>query len=271
MDDFCFLDSDRLLVLTAPGCIEIYSYADFDKPLDLQARFMFPVRMPRSTYLYTSPFPGSVYTQGGGLRGPTCVPSLEGRISVLATTNPGRLLVIWNDIFLPHVPPFPDIQQDEDGAYIVPWNTWGPTNTRALTVCGPQQLLFSGSGSRLLLGRPSGEHSRSLIWEKYDLYMMDFNPARMPIPLTCKSQGDGSEEEGNEDNVISLPNFIRTSCASKAARQWFPGTTLPYRETVLTSLSGDPLAGVHMDENGIALFRCKLSDPEVGFSMIDRR
>ncbi|KAG8220557.1 hypothetical protein J3R82DRAFT_3290 [Butyriboletus roseoflavus] len=138
LDDFCFLDSDRLLVLSVPGsCIAVYSYADFDKPLHLQARFMLTVCMPRSTHLHTSPFPDSVYTQGGGSRGPTFVPSLEGRISVLAATDPGRLLVIWNDIFLPHVPPFPDIQQDKDGVYIVAWNTWGPANTRALTVCGP--------------------------------------------------------------------------------------------------------------------------------------
>lgn len=262
MHAFCFLDSGRLLVLTALGYLEVYSYADFGKPLLPQARFMFPVRMPESTHLYTSPFPDSVDTQGGSSRGPTYVPPLEGRISVLATTGPGRLLVIWNDIFLPHVPPFPDIQRDEDGVYIVPWNIWGPTNTRAFTVCGPHDLLFSVSGSRMVLGRPSRRRSRSITAQKYDLYMLDFNPARISTPLVCKRQ-DGDSEEKN--NVIFLPHITRAACGSRPARLWFPGTALPYRETVLTPLSGEPLLGVHMDENGIALLRCRLGDHQVRF------
>ena len=97
-----------------PGHIEVYSYADFDKPLHLQARFTLLGPMPKSTHLYTSAFSDSVYTLGGGLGGPMYVPSLEGRIYVLAT-NRARLLVMWNNVFLPHVPPFPDIHQDEDG------------------------------------------------------------------------------------------------------------------------------------------------------------
>jgi len=72
--------------------------------------------------------------------------------------------------------------------------------------------------------------------------------------LVCKRWDDGSEE-GDEVNNIYLLNFARTTRASRVAGMRFPGTTLPYRETVLSSLSGEPLVGVHMDENGLALVR----------------
>ena len=87
------------------------------------------------------------------------------------------------------------------------------------------------------------------------MYILDFNPARISGTLVYK-RWDVDSEEGDEVNVI---------CASRVARLWFPRTTLPYRETVLTSLSGEPLIGIHMDENGLALVRPKLDERQVRF------
>ncbi|KAF9234013.1 hypothetical protein BU15DRAFT_66089 [Melanogaster broomeanus] len=241
MHDFCFLGSDRVMVLTRLGHIEIYSYADLNRPLRLQARFILPV-LAKAAGLYPCLCPRSVSPQTRKLRG---------QIYAIATWAPNLLIAISNDIFLPHIPPFPGVKEDRHGVYTVPWDIWGPANCRAFSYDSFRGLLFGLSGSRLLWGKKT-THPRTgeVTWT---LSMADFNPVRMSRVLARSH--DYLDSDGREP-PHRRPR-CRVVCETEVlvARAWTLETRLPYVEMEGKTIVGDTLEGILMDEDRVVLIR----------------
>ncbi|KAF9222275.1 hypothetical protein BS17DRAFT_881121 [Gyrodon lividus] len=251
MHDFCFLGSDRVMVLTRLGHIEIYSYADLDQPLRLQARFILPV-LAKAAGLYPSPCPHTVSPEIRKLRGPAFVPCFEGQIYGIATWSPNLLIAISNDIFLPYIPPFPGIKQDRHGVYTVPWDIWGPENCRAFAYESFRGLLFGLSGSRLLWGKKVTHPGTTEV--KWALSMADFNPARISRAL---ARSHGSDSDGRASASSRCRPRSRVVCEGDvlSAKAWTLETRLPYVEMEGKTIVGDSLEGILMDEDRVVLIR----------------
>ncbi|KAG1819913.1 hypothetical protein EV424DRAFT_917650 [Suillus variegatus] len=165
--DFCFLGNNRLLVTT--GNLNLYSIEDMSQPPELLACFLMPMPMElrclspiddigHSSELHMQA-QSTMYTSD-----PThqliCLTAFATRCSLLSST---QVFIISTRIFF-----------DLDGmaaATPIPWQHWGPSNTRVFRHWYNFQIHINGN--RVLQAFPVD--TRAEKWQPV-LHLMDFSP-----------------------------------------------------------------------------------------------
>ncbi|KAG1880143.1 hypothetical protein F4604DRAFT_1954086 [Suillus subluteus] len=163
--DICFLGNDRFLIVS--DHLKLYSIEDMSQAPRLLACFSWPVPfMNLRCFTPTDDITRSSHPQ---IQAPqiTWISNPEHRLLSLVTRYPDLYFVISTRIFFE-----PDFV-DSEGPTIIPWESWGPSNTRAF----PHQFSckLAVSGSRALYAFPAAGAKIDDSTE-YRLHLMDFSP-----------------------------------------------------------------------------------------------
>jgi hypothetical protein len=159
--DFCFLGNDRLLVVAEE--LKLYSIEDMSQTPQLLARFAMPV-----TFLDTQCLLPMDLTEHSS-------PQMQAQQTMYTSDPQNRLLCIFAGAT--HVCIISTrIFFNLDGmaaAIPVPWECWGPSNTRIFAHWDKYRIHVCGN--RVLRAIPIGTSGSSLL-KKFALHMMDFSP-----------------------------------------------------------------------------------------------
>ncbi|KAG1864417.1 hypothetical protein F4604DRAFT_1928868 [Suillus subluteus] len=223
--DFCFVGNDRLLM--ASDELKLYSIEDMSREPQLLACYLlpFPVASMRCHLPINDIAHGSQMQMQAQQTMWTSDP--EHRLLCYATFRPRLVFVISTHIFF-------DLDSECVGekAVTIPWQNWGPTNTRVF----PDSWKLCVSGNRVLQAFPAGSRSQ------YRLHMMDFSPLAVE-----RRQGLG--------RVVREPSETEIHKQGKALI-----TSLPYVEVVSDIVfDAVELIGMWVDRDRIYL--AKMMDP----------
>jgi hypothetical protein len=266
IDDMSFLSATTFLI-TCPslGHIEIY---EFDDPAvshygpTSKGIFKLPTLQPWCTYsyLHASSYPavGQPYTLNPipSFEKSLFHPSPDNRICAVHIPfenefgHPVRsTLLIHSRVFF-GLDPYVSASQEESQSHIVPWEAWGPQNTRwyladwsgwRYASYGLKVIDAVRQGSELDLNAIGASDRR--------LRLMDFNPYALATSVSDDDAALEAWQKGKavtETSCIPAGSFFMRNVESR----------LPYRE-VVTEESFD-LTEVMMDANQIVLLKVAL-------------
>ncbi|KAG2135585.1 hypothetical protein BD769DRAFT_1385473 [Suillus cothurnatus] len=203
--DFCFLGSNRLLVVTID--LKIYSIEDMSQKPQLLACFQSPERWLVKQCLLPMDDNERLQTQ---MHDKKSMHTSDPKHRLLCiTTDANRVYIISTRIFF-----------DLDGmtsSTPIPWNEWGPSNARIFQ--HPCECKVHVSGNRVLQAFPVGTHMRFPECPKeYILHMMDFSP----LAVTNRRGLGRVVKEPSTIDVTEYYGLYRRSLT----------TSLPYVEVV---------------------------------------
>ncbi|KAG2037062.1 hypothetical protein BDR03DRAFT_958455 [Suillus americanus] len=223
--DFCFVGNDRLLM--ASDELKLYSIEDMSREPQLLACYSlpFPVASMRCHLPIDDIAHGSQMQMQAQQTLWTSDP--EHRLLCYSTFRPSLVFVISTRLFFNL-----DSEHVGEKAVTIPWQNWGPTNTRVF----PDSWKVWVSGNRVLLPFPAGTRSQ------YRLHMMDFSPLAVE-----RRQGLG--------RVVREPSATEIHKQGKTLI-----TSLPYVEVVSDIVFDSvELIGMWVDRDRIYL--AKMMDP----------
>jgi hypothetical protein len=203
--DFCFLGSNRLLVVTID--LKIYSIEDMSQKPQLLACFQSPERWLVKQCLLPMDDNERLQMQ---MHDKKSMHTSDPKHRLLCiTTDANRVYIISTRIFF-----------DLDGmtsSTPIPWNEWGPSNARIFQ--HPCECKVHVSGNRVLQAFPVGMHMRFPECPKeYILHMMDFSP----LAVTNRRGLGRVVKEPSTIDVTEYYGLYRRSLT----------TSLPYVEVV---------------------------------------
>ncbi|KAG1748342.1 uncharacterized protein EDB91DRAFT_1314974 [Suillus paluster] len=223
--DFCFLGNDRFLIVS--DSLKLYSIEDMSREPQLLASFMLPVStMDIRCFTPTNDIARSSYPQIQAMW------TSDPKNRLLALVIPSSLdFVVSTRIFFE-----PDFQ----GITVpIPWEDWGPSNTRVFPHEFPCRL--GVSGNRALYAFPAAGAALDAfdIAAEYRLHLMDFSP----LAVKHYQQGLG--------RLVNEPSTVETS----QSRQTLT-TSLPYVEFVSNrGFSYGEVIEIWLDKDKIYLFK----------------
>ncbi|KAK7451230.1 hypothetical protein VKT23_012568 [Stygiomarasmius scandens] len=171
IEDFIFLSQDRFLLVRPNGMFEVYSFSDpgFNPGTPvLKARFEFPALSEDYRYWYiclgSNPSPG--YDPGAGNygRNRTCYPSPAERLHACCIyVHRPESITIHSFVFFFRATIFTDLPAEwtkhtrhttnpyvRSPVYHIPWEVWGPKNTRWFRECFSKDWQHSVYGLRTI-------------------------------------------------------------------------------------------------------------------------
>ncbi|KAG2148775.1 hypothetical protein DEU56DRAFT_80124 [Suillus clintonianus] len=195
-----FVTTEKLLVLTSRGHIELYNVEDLSKAPQLQAGFTLPVSF--GAYCHFQ-FPSVFHSVS------SCARLTPKEDYWIWTTNPGdrvisvvsflrsSILVISARIFFMDIPPswFDATLENER---VVPWASWGPQNSRHFP---HQNCRFGIGGSRVIWTTPVSGSPTS----QFQLRMADFNPFTVARGVGKVVREPSSMDPEVSDVITHLP------------------------------------------------------------------
>ncbi|KAG1848962.1 hypothetical protein DFJ58DRAFT_746739 [Suillus subalutaceus] len=199
--DICFLGNDRFLIVS--DHLKLYSIEDMSQAPRLLACFSWPVPfMNLRCFTPTDDIARSSHPQ---IQAPqvTWISNPEHRLLSLVTRYPDLHFVISTRIFFE-----PDFV-DSEGPATIPWESWGPENTRAFPHQFSCKLAVSGSRALYAFAAAGVQIDDST---EYRLHLMDFSPLAVK---RHHQQGLGRmvnepvygrtyREEGINDDIIEM-------------------------------------------------------------------
>ncbi|KAG2072257.1 hypothetical protein BDR04DRAFT_1096840 [Suillus decipiens] len=217
--DFCFVGNDRLLM--ASNDLKLYSISDMSRKPQLLACYSLPFPMANTRCLlpiHVTAHSSQIQMQA---QQTMWTSDPEHRLLCYVTLRPRLVFVISTKVFF-------DLDSEPVGekAVTIPWQNWGPTNTRVF----PDSWKVCVSGNRVLHAFPAGTRSR------YKLHMMDFSPL-------------GVERRQGLGRVVREPSATETHEPGKTLT-----TSLPYVEVVSDRVfDATELIGMWIDRDRIYL------------------
>ncbi|KAG1843509.1 hypothetical protein C8R48DRAFT_465527 [Suillus tomentosus] len=234
--DFCFLGNNRLLVVA--GHLKLYSIEDMSQTPQLLACFLMPV-----LYLDIQCFlPMDHIDSSPQLQAQQAMYTSDPKNQLLCITAGGsRTFIISTRIFFN--------LEEIAAATPVPWERWGPSNTRIFEPSG--EFKVHVSGNRVLQALVSTSASGDV---EYTLHILDFSP----LAVTNR-RGLG--------RVVKEPSTIPEfdEWTGRPAKSLI--TSLPYVEVILDKRFGSAeseLADVWVDKDRIYLLNTKFDHEVVG-------
>ncbi|KAG2073768.1 hypothetical protein BDR04DRAFT_1141054 [Suillus decipiens] len=205
LGDFCFLGSNRLLVVTID--LKIYSIEDMSQTPQLLACFQSPERWLVKQCLLPMDDIDRPQTQ---VQSNKSMHSSDPNHRLLCiTTEANRVYIISTRIFF-----------DFEGMTAetpISWNDWGPLNARIFQ--HPYECKIHVGGNRILQAFPIGTHMTFPDFPKeYELHMMDFSP------IAAKNRR-GLGRVVKEPSTIDITEYYELCRRSLT-------TSLPYVEVV---------------------------------------
>ncbi|KAG2343512.1 hypothetical protein BDR05DRAFT_1059691 [Suillus weaverae] len=236
--DFCFLANNRLLVVADD--LKLYSIEDMPQTPQLLARFLMPVSFPNVRCFLPMDHieHSSPQTQAQQMM---YTSDPQNRLLCI-TTEATQVYIISTRIFF-----------NLDGMAAttqIPWERWGPSNTRIFVHSGECKVHVSGN--RVLQAFSTGTSAWGPV--KYILHMMDFSP----LAVTNR-RGLG--------RVVKEPSTIDIIDGWKDGLTKSLTTSLPYVEVILDRKIGSAeseLADVWVDKDRIYLLNRKWDHEVVG-------
>ncbi|KAG1781173.1 hypothetical protein EV702DRAFT_1193355 [Suillus placidus] len=196
--DFCFLGSNRLLIVTTDN-LKVYSIKDMSQALQLLACFLFPAQVE-----YIKCFPLNLKDNLNLVHIQRTMWTSDPAHQLLSLLAYSPLLhfVISTSIFF-------QLDFFEGMAMEIPWKHWGPSNSHVFQ--DNDMLDFGVGGSRVLKAIPIVKTADNDLVE-YRLHMMDFSPSAV-------KHWQGVGEVVREPSTVDLEGELVT-------------TSLPYVEVV---------------------------------------
>lgn len=234
--DFCFLGNNRLLVVA--GHLKLYSIEDMSQTPQLLACFLMPV-----LYLDIQCFlPMDHIDSSPQLQAQQAMYTSDPKNQLLCITAGGsRTFIISTRIFFN--------LEEIAAATPVPWERWGPSNTRIFEPSG--EFKVHVSGNRVLQALVSTSASGDV---EYTLHILDFSP----LAVTNR-RGLG--------RVVKEPSTIPEFDEWTGRPVKSLMTSLPYVEVILDRRFGSAeseLADVWVDKDRIYLLNTKFDHEVVG-------
>ncbi|KAG2129476.1 hypothetical protein DEU56DRAFT_982337 [Suillus clintonianus] len=241
--DFCFLGNDRLLVFSHK--LKLYSIEDTTQAPQLLACFLLPISA------MDTGFAECILPMEDSLQ-----PPMQAQ-QTMWTSDPQHQLFILSIetffstlVFIISTTTFFDLDFSSEMAAEIPWNDWGPSNSRVLQ--NQTECRIGVSGNRVLQACPvddtTDEHDPSHITE-FRLCAMDFSPLAIE-----RLQGVGRVVKEPSTIIIETPDLLPQVTLT---------TNLPYVEVVLDKTFSYPLGGIWIDKDAVYLCHGYQSDIEV--------
>jgi hypothetical protein len=239
--DFCFLGNDRLLIVSKD--LKLYSIEDMSQAPQLLACFLMPVSvMGIQCLLPMDDIAHSSQLQMQAQR-KMWTSDPKNRILSLITrtqdaTNSITFVISTRIFFDPQVGVF-------DGMAEIPWESWGPLNTRVFL--HKWRCRVGVSGNRVLQAfpatdAPAEDHPDDM---DYKLHMMDFSPLAVE-----RRQGLG--------RVVTKPSTIEITESAETLT-----TSLPYVEVVSDRIFGGyQVTDIWVDKDRIYLPKLNPEDSD---------
>ena len=153
----------------------------------------------------------------------------------LKLVNTDSLLLFYSDIVLVYVSVHALVAKrsrtTEDGSsgepVQIPWEDWGPQNTRSLWLCSPEDKpLLGTSGMRLVFA------DHIFDFNPYDIARNLYGPSVTPVARRLRTTGTGysGEVHREESEVQSQPSFFDVF---DPVGELYMTTSMPYRQTRL--------------------------------------
>lgn len=240
--DFCFLGNDRLLVITFD--LNLYSIEDMSQTPELLACFLMPVSLMLRCLLPTDDI------------GYSSQPQIQTRRTMYTSDPTHRLLCLTassscadsfssTQVFIISTRIFFDL--DGMAATPIPWQHWGPSNTRIFR--HPYHFKVHISGNRVLQALPVGTRNSESM-----LHLMDFSP----LAVTNR-RGLG--------RVVKEPSTIYISDSTGRSGGSLT-TSLPYVQVVFSDRKFDSaeseLENIWIDEDRIYMLNADLEPAAFG-------
>ncbi|KAG2339284.1 hypothetical protein BDR05DRAFT_1062254 [Suillus weaverae] len=244
--DFCFLGNNRLLVVG--DALKLYSIEDMSRMPQLLACFLMPVPLlPIRCFLPTEP-------QMQGQQ--TYISNPEHQLLCMITflneafsENERFVFIISTRIFF-----------DLDGMAVatpIPWNRWGPSNTRIFQHNWEWKVKVHLSGNRVLQAFPVGTPDLGPTHYIFKLHMMDFSP----LAVTNRR---GLGRVVKEPSTIDFNDFTDSS----EEVQDLITTSLPYVEVVSDrEFKFEELEDIWIDKDRIYLLLANYESDHSSFEL----
>jgi hypothetical protein len=237
---FCFLGNDRILV-AANDNLKLYSIEDIDQTPQLLACFLSP--LPLSYIQCLLPMDDTEHRSLSHAQQTTYTSDAKHRLICLIASFPTRVFIISTRVFF-NV----DVTA---AATSIPWNHWGPSNTRIFE--HHYSCKVHVSGNRVLQAFPVGTSDSNP--HEYVLHMMDFSPLAM-----TNRRGLG--------RVVKETSAINFT--GKFAESLTISTSLPYVEVVSDrKFSFDKLKAMWIDKDRIYLLNTNWMRTSTTLEVID--
>ncbi|KAG1726492.1 hypothetical protein EDD22DRAFT_974223 [Suillus occidentalis] len=239
--DFCFLGNDRLLVVAEE--LKLYSIEDMSQTPQLLARFSMPV-----PFLDAQCFLPIDHTEHSS-------PQTQAQQTMYSSDPQNRLLCILAEathVYIISTRIFFNLD-GRAAAIPVPWECWGPSNTRIFAHWDAYRVHVFGN--RVLRATPIGTSASSLL-TKFALHMMDFSP------LAVTNRRDlGRVVKEPSTIVMHLDDLIDRPAESVT-------TSLSYVEVMLNNKwfgsNDSELVDLWVDKDRIYLLKRKRDHEAVG-------
>ncbi|KAG2131774.1 hypothetical protein DEU56DRAFT_450203 [Suillus clintonianus] len=230
--DFCFLGNDRLLVFSHK--LKLYSIEDTTQAPQLLACFLLPISM------YTG-YAECILPMEDSLQ-----PPMQAQQKMWTSDPQHQLFILSFEsfcsslLFIISTTMFFNLDFSEEMPAEIPWDDWGPSNSRALQ--NHRECRTGVSGNRVLQARPvdgtTDDHGLSHPME-YRLYTMDFSPLAIE-----RRQGVGRVVKEPSTIIIETPESLPQVTLT---------TNLPYVEVVLDRTFRYPFGGIWIDKDTVYL------------------
>lgn len=230
--DFCFLGDNRLLVVT--DHLMLYSIEDMSQTPQLLACFLMPVlslniRLPMD-HIDSSP----------QLQAQQAMYTSDPKNQLLCiTTGAGQTFVISTRIFFN--------LEGIAAATPVPWEYWGPSNTRIFELSSESRVHVSGNRVLRALSVGTSASGDGV----YILHILDFSPLAV---MNRRGLGRVVKEPS------TIPEFVEWT--GRPVKNLT--TSLPYVEVILDRKFESELADVWVDKDRIYLLNTKFDHEVVG-------
>ncbi|KAG2138328.1 hypothetical protein DEU56DRAFT_912485 [Suillus clintonianus] len=228
--DFCFLGNNRLLVVTHD--LKLYSIGDMSQTPQLLACFLMPIPL-EDTQCFL-PMDDIEHSSEWQTQAQQTTHISDAKQRLLCITASASIFVVSTKIFF-------DLEEMVAGMPI-PWNHWGPSNTRIFEHTDECKVYVSGNRVLQTFPVDTSVFSHST---KYVLHMMDFSP----LAVTNR-KGLG--------RVVKEPSsVVQTFCSTLGKFEVVTtATSLPYVEVVWDRKFGfGELEDIWLDRDRIYLLK----------------
>ncbi|KAG1775237.1 hypothetical protein EV702DRAFT_1236293 [Suillus placidus] len=234
--EFCFLGNDRLLVVT--DSLKLYSIEDMSQTPQFLACFQLPIplsdvhcHLPLDDIEHSSSQLQMQIQQTMYTSDPTH------RLLCFTSSYPTTVYIISTRIFF---------NLDEIAAATpIPWNLWGPSNTRVFR--SPFQCKVHISGNRVLQAFTMPDTH-----DEYKVHMMDFSPLAV-----SNRQGLGQ--------VVKEPSMIKDTLFTLKTEKVEITSSLPYVKVILDSkFDVRDLHHIWLDKDRVYLLNANWDSPQSG-------
>ncbi|KAG1775216.1 hypothetical protein EV702DRAFT_452445 [Suillus placidus] len=233
-NEFCFLGNDRLLVVT--DSLKLYSIEDMSQTPQFLACFQLPIPLKR---VHCHPPMDDIEHSSSQLQMQTQ--------QTMYTSDPTHRLLCFTSAYRTMVFVISTrIFFNLDGfaaATPIPWNLWGPSNTRVFQY--PFLCKVHISGHRVLQAFTTPDRHA-----EYEVHMMDFSPLAV-----SNRQGLG--------RVVKEPSTIEETIYTTKTENVEITSSLPYVEVVSDSKFYVPhLQRIWLDKDRVYLLSVKWDSPQ---------